>query len=113
MADAVYDFDHFIALDRQSIRFQLVAGTLLIIIGALVIIGAFTAIAPSEGGNLEVITKSIGSLVSLAGLYPFSNCWSRWERIKTLQAMRLNPGALDPDSMHELVRKLYFKFVGV
>lgn len=113
MADAVYDFDHFIALDRQSIRFQLLAGTLLIIIGAVVIIGAFTTLGQGGGGNLEVITKSIGTLVSLGGLYPFSNSWSRWERIKTLQAMRLNPGALDPDSTHELFRKLYFKYLGV
>jgi hypothetical protein len=60
-----------------------------------------------------MITKAAGGAISLAGLFPFNNCWSRWERIKTLRAILRNPSALDPDSEHELVRKLYAKFLGV
>jgi len=52
-------------------------------------------------------------VVGLIGLFPFNNCYARWERIKTLQAIKLHPEALDPDSEHELVRKLYAKFLGV
>jgi hypothetical protein len=60
-----------------------------------------------------MITKGVGLVVSLVGLFPFNNCWSRWERIKTLRAIKLNPALLDSESTHDLIRKLYEKFLGV
>ncbi|WP_155888770.1 hypothetical protein [Inquilinus limosus] len=113
MADAVLDFDHFIALDRQSIRLQLAAGVLLLCIGSLGVFGAFSSLIQPSPPNVEMIVQSIGAVVGVAGLFPFNNCWSRWERIKTLQAIRLNPSVLDKDSEQELLRKLYAKFLGV
>ena len=35
------------------------------------------------------------------------------ERIKTLRAIKLNPTALDADTVNDLIRKLYAKFLGV
>jgi len=113
MADAAFDFEHFIALDRQSIRVQLAAGAILLAIGGLGLLGAFSALVQPGAANIDMITKIAGVGVSLAGFFPFNNCWARWERIKTLRAIRRNPSALDPDSEHELVRKLYAKFLGV
>ena len=65
------------------------------------------------GDTFDTISKGAGFVVGLIGLFPFNNCYARWERIKTLQAIKLHPEALDPDSEHELVRKLYAKFLGV
>lgn len=113
MADVAFDFDHFIALDRQSIRLQLVAGTLLVLVGALGLLGAFTAFVQSGAPNVDLIAKGVGVVTSLVGLFPFNNCWSRWERIKTLRSIRLNPTSLDPSTEQELLRKLYAKFLGV
>ena len=113
MADVAFDFDHFIALDRQSIRLQLVAGALLLLVGALGLFGPFTALVAPGAANIDLIAKGAGAVTSLIGLFPFSNCWSRWERIKTLRAIRLNPSSLDPNSEQELFRKLYAKFLGV
>ena len=113
MTDATIDVSHFIELDRQSIRLQLVAGVLLFIVGTLGILGAFTKLVDAGGANIEMISKGVGLVVDLVGLFPFNNCWSRWERIKTLRAMKQNPSVLDSETEHELVRKLYAKFLGV
>ena len=113
MVDATFDVDHFIELDRQSIRLQLVAGVLLFIVGTFGILGAFAKLVGAGAPNIEMITKGVGLVVDLVGLFPFNNCWSRWERIKTLRAIKLNPAVLDSETVHELVRKLYAKFLGV
>jgi hypothetical protein len=112
-ADNNLDVGHFIELDRQSIRFQVVAGVVLLAAGGAVMVGGFGKL-PSVGGyDLETITKAGGMLVSLVGLFPFNNCWSRWERIKMLRVLQQNPEALDTATRNELVKKLYSKFLGV
>lgn len=113
MSGAILDVDHFIKMDRQAIRLQLMAGLMLLIIGSLGALGAFAKLVEAGSSNVEVISKGVGVVVSLVGLFPFNNCWARWERIKTLRTIKLNPAALDPESVHELVRKLYAKFLGV
>jgi hypothetical protein len=115
MTDATFDVDHFIALDRLSIRLQLLAGLLLVLIGTLAFWGGAKLILAGSANspNVDVITKGVGVVIDLVGLFPFNNCWARWERIKTLRAIKLNPGVLDPESVHELIRKLYAKFLGV
>ena len=113
MAVATFDVEHFIALDRQSIRLQLIVGVLLVVVGLFGVFGLFAKLATAGGDSFEMISKGAGFVVGLVGLFPFNNCYARWERIKTLQAIQLHPEALDPDSEHELVRKLYAKFLGV
>jgi|SRR4051812_12630539 hypothetical protein len=111
--DRGLDVGHFIELDRQSIRYQVVAGVVLLLAGAAVMLGGFGKPAPVGGYDLETITKAGGMLLSLVGLFPFNNCWSRWERIKMLRMMQQDPDALDSESRNELVKKLYSKFLGV
>ena len=113
MADAAFDFEHFIALDRQSIRVQLAAGAVLLAVGALSLFGAFGGLVQPGAANIEMITKAAGGAISLAGLFPFNNCWARWERIKTLRAIRRNLSGLDPDILRVLLGQLYAKFLGV
>lgn len=113
MVDATFDVEHFIVLDRQSIRFQIVAGIVLVVVGLFGFFGLFAKLIASGGDSFEMISKGVGLVVSLVGLFPFNNCYARWERIKTLQAIQLHPEALDAASAHELVRKLYAKFLGV
>jgi hypothetical protein len=111
MANATFDVEHFIALDRQSIRLQLVAGALVFIIALLVAFGLARFIGAT--GGVDVITKGAGVFIGLVSLFPFNNCYARWERIKTLEAIKLHPDALDAHSTHDLVKKLYAKFLGV
>jgi hypothetical protein len=113
MADPTLDVDHFIELDRQAFRLQLGAGSVLLLIGMLGVWGTLGTLVGVQGPNIDMITKGVGLVISLAGLFPFNSCWSRWERMKTLRAIKLNPALLDADSTHELVRKLYAKFLGV
>ncbi len=113
MADPTLDVDHFIAMDRQSIGFQLGAGVVLVLVGTLGLLGTLGRLVGSDAPNVDMITKGIGLVVSLVGLFPFNNCWARWERIKTLRAIKSNPALLDSQSAHDLVRKLYAKFLGV
>jgi hypothetical protein len=112
-ADKHLDVSHFIELDRQSIRYQVVAGIVLLAAGGAVMVGGFGKVPPVGGYDLETITKAGGMLVSLIGLFPFNNCWSRWERIKMLRLLQNDPDALDSDTRNELVKKLYSKFLGV
>ena len=65
-ADKTLDVGHFIELDRQSIRYQVVAGVVLIAAGAAVMVGSFGKVPPVGGYDLETITKAGGMLVSLA-----------------------------------------------
>jgi hypothetical protein len=109
----IFEVDHFIELDRQSIRFQLAAGLFLCAVGGAVMLVGFSPLAVVSLYNLETVTKAGGFLVSLVGLFPFNNCWSRWERIKTLRMIKHNPAVLDAETERELVRKLYQKFLGV
>jgi hypothetical protein len=113
MADPPLDVDHFIAMDRQSIALQLGAGGVLVLVGMLGLLGTLGKVVGSDVPNIDMITKGVGLVVSLVGLFPFNNCWSRWERIRTLRAIRDNPTLLDSVSAHDLVRKLYAKFLGV
>jgi hypothetical protein len=115
MTDATFDVDPFIAMDRQAIRFQLLAGLLLVVFGAVAFLWGATLVvsASANTANVDMIAKGAGIVIELVGLFPFNNCWARWERIKTLRAIKLNPGVLDPESVRELVRKLYAKFLGV
>jgi len=116
---ATLDVEHFIALDRQSIRIQFGLGIALLIVGTLGIFGAFAHLADSGTGpatgfaNFDIISKCVGLVINLAGLFPFNNCWSRWERIRTLRAIKLNPAMLDTSDRNDLIRKLYAKFLGV
>jgi hypothetical protein len=112
-ADKNLDVRHFIELDRQSIRYQVAAGVALLVAGGAVMVGGFGKLPPVGGYDLETITKAGGMLVSLIGLFPFNNCWSRWERIKMLRLMQQDPDALDSATRNELVKKLYSKFLGV
>jgi len=112
-ADKPLDVGHFIELDRQSIRYQIVAGVVLLLAGAGVMVSGFGKGPPVGGYDLETVTKAGGALLSLVGLFPFNNCWSRWERIKTLRLMQTNPDAIDAETRSELVKKLYSKFLGV
>ena len=113
VANATVDVDHFIELDRQSIRIHFMLGLALLVVGTLGISGAFSGLFSSGVPNFESISKGVGLVINLAGLFPFNNCWSRWERIKTLRAIKLNPSAMDADALNELIRKLYAKFLGV
>jgi len=116
---ATLDVEHFIALDRQSIRIQFGLGIALLVVGTLGIFGAFAHLADSGAGpgtslaNFDLISKCVGLVINLAGLFPFNNCWSRWERIRTLRAIKLNPAMLDTSDRNDLIRKLYAKFLGV
>ncbi len=112
-ADKPLDVGHFIELDRQSIRYQIVAGVVLLLAGVAVMLGGLGKGPPVGGYDLETITKAGGMLVSLVGLFPFNNCWSRWERIRMLRQMQQNPDALDAETRNDLVKKLYSKFLGV
>jgi len=123
------DVEHFITLDRQSIRLQFALGIALLIVGTLGIFGAFAHFANPDPGvdlgigtgdgagigfaNFDVLSKCVGLVINLAGLFPFNNCWSRWERIRTLRAIQHNPAILDTSVRNDLVRKLYAKFLGV
>ena len=111
--DKPLDVGHFIELDRQSIRYQVAAGVVLLLAGVGVMVSGFGKGPPVGGYDLETITKAGGALLSLVGLFPFNNCWSRWERIKTLRQMQKDPDALDAETRSELVKKLYSKFLGV
>jgi hypothetical protein len=113
MTSATFYVDHFIKLDRQYIRFQLVAGVFLVVIGTLVMVGTFNGAFVAGGPNVDMIARGVGVVVDLVGMFPFNNCWSRWERIKTLQEIKRNPALLDAKRAHELVDKLYAKFLGV
>jgi hypothetical protein len=113
MPNGTIDVDHFIELDRQSIRIHFVLGLALLVVGTLGISGAFSGLISSGVPNFETISKGVGLVINLAGLFPFNNCWSRWERIKTLRAIKLNPSLMDSAALNELIRKLYAKFLGV
>jgi len=112
-ADRPLDVGHFIELDRQSIRYQVVAGVVLLVAGVGVMVSGFGKGPPVGGYDLETISKASGILVSLIGLFPFNTCWSRWERIKMLRLMQKDPDALEAETRNELVKKLYSKFLGV
>jgi uncharacterized membrane protein YidH (DUF202 family) len=112
MGDPTFDVEHFIALDRRSIVIYSAAGAALLAFGLFAILG-FAQLVASGGNSFDTISKGVGVLVSLTGLFPFSNCYARWERIKTLQAMQRHPEALDAATEQELVRRLYAKFLGV
>jgi hypothetical protein len=105
--------DRFIKLDRDSIRVQLVVGLVLFVAGIIVMLAGFGKLVTAGSFSLDTITKVGGFLITLVGLFPFNNCCSRWERIKMLRAMKLDPQALDAATTEELVRKLYQKFLGV
>ncbi|HWT97028.1 MAG TPA: hypothetical protein VN229_05415 [Terriglobales bacterium] len=123
------DVEHFITLDRQSIRLQFALGIILLSVGTLGIFGAFAHLADPDPGvdlgigaansagngfaNFDTISKCVGLVINLAGLFPFNNCWSRWERIRTLRAIQHNPSILDTSVRNDLIRKLYAKFLGV
>jgi len=113
MPTTTFDVRHFIALDRRSIRIQFGLGVALLIVGTLGIFGAFSEVAAPGIPNFETISKGVGLVINLAGLFPFNSCWSRWERIQTLRAIEANPEALDAESTNDLIRKLYAKFLGV
>jgi hypothetical protein len=115
MTDATFDVDPFIAMDRQAIWLQFLAGLLLVAIGTVAFLGGAQLVGAASANtpNVDVIAKGVGIVINLVGLFPFNNCWSRWERIKTLRAIKLNPGVLDPESVRDLIRKLYAKFLGV
>lgn len=108
-----FDVEHFIALDRQSIRIQLIVAAVIILVGIFGLSGLLAKLATGTADSFDTVSKGVGLVVTLLGFFPANNCWTRWERIKTLQAIQLHPGSLDPESEHELVRKLYAKFLGV
>lgn len=113
MPNATIDVEPFIELDRQFIRIHFVLGLVLLAIGTLGMAGAFSSILSSGVPNFDIISQGVGLIIDLAGLFPFGDCWSRWERIKTLRAIQHNPSAMDADALNELIRKLYAKFLGV
>jgi len=114
MPAATFDVEHFIALDKRYIRILLPFGLVLILVGLLALTGIFRVVVHgNESQVIDSITKGGGAIVTVIGLFPFNNCYSRWERIQTLRMMKLNPNALDYKSKHELVSKLYAKFLGV
>ncbi len=110
---ATFDVEHFIALDRQSIRIQLGIAAAIVVLGLFGIFGLFAKLATSGSGDFDTISKGVGLVVTLVGLFPANNCWTRWERIKTLRAIQLHPEMLDAATEQEFVRKLYAKFLGV
>jgi hypothetical protein len=114
MAELVQEVEHFIALDRQSIRLQVIAGVVLVAIGIAVLLssGAITAVA-GGGASLDIATKAAGFLNTLAGFYPFNGSWTTWQQMKTLEAMKANPQLLESEEGKALVNKLYQKFLGV
>jgi hypothetical protein len=114
MADATFDVEHFIALDKRYIRILFPFGLLLVVVGVLTLAGIFRVVVHgSESQAIDTITKGGGALVTVIGFFPFSNCYSRWERIQTLRMMKLNSNSLNYESKVELVSKLYAKFLGV
>ena len=113
MAAATINVDHFIELDRQSIRLQVIAGLLVVVLGILALSGMASKMISVGGPNVDLIDKGVGLVVTLTGIFPFNNCWSRWERIKTLQAIKLNPALLEPETLQKLLSQLYSKFLGV
>jgi len=105
--------DHFIEMDRQSIRFQMTIGVLMLLIGSSILVVAYAGAFSGGNVNMDIITKAAGVLINIFGLFPFNSSWSRWERIKTLEIIRDTPEALDPNSTKDLIIKLYAKFLGV
>src|SRR5215813_2618539 len=104
---AAFDVEHFIALDQQSIRIQFGLGIALLAVGTFGVLGAFAGLVQPGGAslgfvNFDAISKAVGLVIDLAGLFPFNNCWSRWERIRTLRAITLNPAALDAETRNDL-----------
>jgi hypothetical protein len=96
MTRAALNLDHFIALDKRYIRILLPVGFLLVFIGLLGLSGLFRVVVTAKASDaVDMIVKAFGLLVSVIGLYPFNNCYVRWERIQTLRAINLNPDALD------------------
>jgi hypothetical protein len=113
MADAVLNVDHFIAMDRQTIQVQFAIGVVLLLIGSAVTAAGFSEMVPAGKADIETIVKLGGFVMDLVGLYPFNNCWTRWQRINTLRAMQRNPALLQSEDARALLNKLYEKFLGV
>jgi hypothetical protein len=113
MADATLNVDHFIAMDRQSIRLQIAAGLPLLAIGGLGLAGTFTKLVEAGNPDVELIGKGVSLIVTLIGLFPFKTCWERWQRVQMLEAIKADPAALDAEHTHELIYKLYQKLLGV
>lgn len=113
MADATLNVDHFIAMDKQSIRLQIAAGLPLLAIGGLGLAGTFTKLVEIGNPDVELIGKGVSLVVTLVGLFPFKACWERWQRVQTLEMIKADPAALDAEHTHELIYKLYQKFLGV
>jgi hypothetical protein len=114
MADVAFKLEHFIAMDKRYIRILLPIGLFLVASGLLGVFGTIRiAVHGSESDAINTITKALGALVTVIGLFPFNSCYVRWERIQTLRVIEHNPKALDYKSKHDLVCKLYAKFLGV
>jgi hypothetical protein len=113
MTDATLNVDQFIAMDRQSIRLQIAAGVPLLAIGAFGLAGMFGKLIETGNPDIDLIGKGLSLVVTLVGIFPFKTCWERWQRIQTLEVIKAHPEALDAEHTHELVYKLYQKFLGV
>jgi len=109
MAATALSIDHFIAMDWQAIRLRLLLGAALIALGGLLAFGAVNAL-PIEGDKyMDFAGKAVGLITSLTGLYPFNDSWVRWERIKTLAAIRQQPGLLEQSFVEDMIKALYKK----
>jgi hypothetical protein len=113
MADITADLNHFIAIDRQSFQLQIAIGAVVLVVGSAVTAYGFSGMAASGESSLDTIIKLGGFVMDLAGLLPFNNCLTLWQRIKTLRAIQLNPNSLGAAVVRDMVTKMYAKLLGV
>lgn len=113
MADTTANLNHIIAMDRQSFRVQIAIGAIVLAVGLAVTAFGFVGVPSAGESDLDMIIKLGGFVMDLAGLFPFNNCLTLWQRIRTLRAIQLNPDLLGAETVRDMVTKMYAKILGV
>ena len=111
MTQARLKVDHFIRLDQQALWIygSIFLGILILGGGAII----FALISGTGDPDFDRILKWSGPGMTLISGFPLNSFVSRWERMKTLQAINLDPTVFDTDSLRALIQKLYARSLGV